>query len=150
MFTNFRRRALVFAFWHADTRCCALLREHFRGQSSAGRTSRRSNQGLVYREGTHTNSSQPRGPVPQALRGHGDARQISITSDVIRKGKGLKYGTDPSSVEKNETRSFPGATLYPWRRNNLATLLRRRFLVWGEARGSASVEVRPRCVAHCM
>ena len=66
-----------------------LLREHFRGQISARKTSRRSNQGLAYQAGTHTNSSQPRGPVPEALRGHREARQISIPSEGIGEGKGL-------------------------------------------------------------
>jgi hypothetical protein len=40
------------------------------GVGSAGKTSRRSNQGLEDRARTYTNSYQPRGPVPEALRGH--------------------------------------------------------------------------------
>jgi hypothetical protein len=56
---------------------------------SAGKTSRRSNQGLEDRARTYTNSYQPRGPVPEALRGHGDARQILLLSESNREGKGL-------------------------------------------------------------
>ena len=60
------------------------------GVGSAGKTSRRSNQGLEDRARTYTNSSQPRGPVPEALRGHAVAPEILLLSESNREGKGLK------------------------------------------------------------
>jgi hypothetical protein len=38
---------------------------------------------------TYTNSYKHWGPVPEAVRGHGDARQISVPLKGTGKGKGL-------------------------------------------------------------
>jgi hypothetical protein len=51
----------------------------------------------------YTNSYQPRGPVPEALRGHGDARQILLLSESNREGKGLSLSV------KGKRRAMTGA-----------------------------------------